>query len=114
MGSQDGRTEIIKQRSRGTGQVYPHIKGCFVQDTFRTAGEILVYNKDVYLYSATGFWQDLEFVIDTEKHNWTFAQETRTLVCDFGEVTVYDNIHFRYKGQNYIVAGEKDFSEFFE
>lgn len=83
--------------------------------TLRTDTDLTeVYNKKEFLYSVTGFWKELEFVIDTEEHNWTFAQETRTLVCDFGEVTVYDNIHFRYKGQNYVVAGEKDFSALFE
>ncbi len=96
------------------GVQLPDIDYSKAVQTFRTADETKVYNKDVYLYSATGFWQDLEFVIDTEEHNWTVAQETRRLVCDFGEVTAYDAIHFRYKGQNYVVAGEKDFFAFFE
>ena len=61
----------------------------------------------------TGLWKDLEFAQDTEEHDWVFAQEKRKLVCDFGEVTVYDAIHFRYKGQNYVVAGEKDFQALF-
>lgn len=96
------------------GVQLPDIDYSKAVQTFRTAGEIQVYNKDVFLYSTTGFWQDLEFVIDTQEHQWTFTQEPRTLVCDFGEVTVYDHTHFRYKGQNYVVAGEKDFSALFE
>lgn len=82
--------------------------------TFKTVDETEVYDGKVYLYTLTGFWQDLEFIIDPETHNWTTAHDTRTLVCDFGEVTVYDAVHFRYKGQNYVVAGEKDFSTMFE
>ena len=81
--------------------------------TFKTVDETKVYDGKEYLYTLTGFWQDLEFVIDKETHSWTTAQETRTLVCDFGEVTVYDAVHFRYKGQNYVVAGNKDFSALF-
>lgn len=92
----------------------PNIDYSQAVKTFVTADKTEVYNKKTYLYSVTDFWQDLEFVIDTEEHNWNFAQETRTLVCDFGEVTVYDNVHFYYKGQNYIAVGNQDFSQFFQ
>ena len=106
--------ELYSFMDGSTVKRFPGIDYDSAVKTFKTVDETEVYDGKVYLYTLTGFWQDLEFVIDEEKHHWTTAQDTRTLVCDFGEVTVYDAVHFRYKGQNYIVAGEKNFSTLFE
>ena len=55
-----------------------------------------------------GIYPDLdqyEFVVDTEEHDYTSAHYW-TLVCEFGEIQIYDERHFRYKGQNYVIVGE--------
>ena len=63
-----------------------------------------LYDEDEHM----GTYLDLdqyEFVVDTEEHDYTSAHYW-TLVCEFGEIQIYDERHFRYKGQNYVIVGE--------
>ena len=48
---------------------------------------------------------DIEFIKDTEDYDYT-PNSYWTYEFDWGVLEVYDERHFRYKGQNYIVVGE--------
>lgn len=66
-----------------------------------------LYEGDEY----RGLYPDLdqyEFVVDTEEHDYTSAHYW-TMVCEFGEIQIYDESHFRYKGQNYVIVGQWKF-----
>ena len=75
--------------------------------------DLKVYSKDEYMYDADGYLLDVEFIIDPEDYEYMPSHYTLTLVCELGEITVYDNTHFWYKGQFYLVVSEKNFSEFY-
>ena len=49
---------------------------------------------------------NIEFVVDTEEHGYAPSTPHWIYTFDFGEITVYDETHFRYKGQNYVVVGD--------
>ena len=48
---------------------------------------------------------EIEFVEDTEDYDYT-PNSYWTYEFDWGVLEVYDERHFRYKGQNYVVVGE--------
>lgn len=75
--------------------------------------DLKVYSKDEYMYDADGYLLDVEFIIDPEDYEYMPSHYTLTLVCELGEITVYDNTHFWYKGQFYLVVSEKNFSAFY-
>lgn len=75
--------------------------------------DLKVYSKDEYMYDADGYLLDVEFIIDPEDYEYMPSHYTLTLVCELGVITVYDNTHFWYKGQFYLVVSEKNFSAFY-
>ncbi len=76
--------------------------------------DLKVYSKDEYMYDADGYLFDVEFIIDPEQnYEYMTSHYTITLICELGEITVYDATHFWYKGQFYLVVSEKNFSEFY-
>ena len=48
---------------------------------------------------------EIEFVEDTEDYDYT-PNSYWTYEFDWGVLEVYDERHFRYKGQHYVVVGE--------
>ena len=63
----------------------------------------------------TNILGDLEYIVDpNQDYSYSSLHDTRTLVCEFGEITVYDETHFWYKGQFYLSVGERSFAELFE
>jgi len=73
-----------------------------------------LYNGEVFV-DYTNILADLEYVVDpNQDYSYSTLHDTRTLVCEFGEITIYDDTHFWYKGQFYLSVGERDFSEFFD
>ena len=58
---------------------------------------------------------NLEYIIDpNQNYSYSFSHDARTLACEFGEITIYDETHFCYKGQFYLSVGERSFAELFE
>ena len=73
-----------------------------------------LYDGDVFL-GYTNILAELEYIVDTNNdYAYTTLHDTRTLICEFGEITIYDATHFRYKGQFYLVSGDVTFAEFFK
>ncbi len=79
------------------------------------------YNAEVYkngeLEGSTDILKDIEYIVDTDQDHsyFTFSHDTKiTLVTEFGEITVYDATHFRYKGLFYLVVGETTFEELYQ
>lgn len=73
-----------------------------------------VYKNSEYLGSIK-IMNEIEFIVDPKNdYSYSFSHDTRRLVGQMGEITIYDATHFRYKGQYYLVVGEKDFSKLFE
>lgn len=77
------------------------------------------YNAAVYkneeLLGNTNVLENIEYIVDpSQDYDYTSLHDTRTLVAEFGELTVYDATHFRYKGQFYLVVGETTFEELFQ
>lgn len=56
----------------------------------------------------------VEFTVCHEDHGYTALTPYLTVVTDFGELTVYDACHFRYKGQSYVCNDEHNFDFLFE
>ncbi len=52
------------------------------------------------------FFSDIEFIVDTEDYDYTKTSPHWIYTFDFGEIRVYDETHFRYNGQNYMVVGD--------
>lgn len=76
--------------------------------------EIKVYNGDEFTGSYSGIISKIEFTVCNEEHHYTTLTPRRRVVTDFGEITVYDDCHFWYKGQSYVVVGDFDFGFLFE
>lgn len=73
-----------------------------------------LYAKDVFM-GYTNILASLEYIDDPcQDYTYSTLHDTRTLVCDLGEITVYDDTHFRWKGQFYLAVGETDFSELYQ
>lgn len=77
------------------------------------------YSADVYneneLLGATSILENIEYIIDpNQDYTYSATHETRTLITELGEITVYDALHFRYKGQFYLVVGSATFEELFQ
>lgn len=63
----------------------------------------------------TNILGDLEYIVDpNQDYSYSSLHDTRTLVCEFGKITVYDETHFRYKGQFYLSVGERSFAELYQ
>lgn len=52
------------------------------------------------------FFSDIEFIVDTEDYDYTQTSPHWIYTFDFGEIRVYDETHFRYNGQNFVVVGD--------
>ena len=73
-----------------------------------------VYRGNEFL-GKTDILYNLEYIIDpNQDYSYSFSHDARMLVCEFGEITIYDETHFWYKGQFYLSVGERSFVELFE
>ena len=73
-----------------------------------------VYRGNEFL-GKTDILYNLEYIIDpNQDYSYSFSHDARMLVCEFGEITIYDETHFWYKGQFYLSVGERSFAELFE
>lgn len=77
------------------------------------------YNAEIYkndeLLGRTSILEDIEYIIDpNQDYTYSASHDTRTLVTEFGKITVYDATHFWYKGQFYLVTGETTFEEIYQ
>lgn len=73
-----------------------------------------LYQGEIFQY-YTNILGDLEYIVDpNQDYSYSSLHDTRTLVCEIGEITVYDETHFWYKGQFYLSVGERSFAELFE
>jgi len=73
-----------------------------------------VYRGEEFL-GKTDILYNLEYIIDpNQDYSYSFSHDARTLACEFGEITIYDETHFWYKGQFYLSVGERSFAELFE
>lgn len=64
--------------------------------------------KDLGEYILSWF-ENIEFIIDPEDYDYEPPYPHWTYTFDFGDITVYDQTHFRYKGQFYLVVGDITF-----
>lgn len=73
-----------------------------------------IYKNDEFL-GQTNILEDIEYIIDpNQDYTYSTTHDTRTLVTEFGEITIYDATHFWYKGQFYLVVGETTFEELYQ
>lgn len=77
------------------------------------------YNAEVYikneLIGYTDILESIEYIIDPiQDYSYTTTHDTRKLLSEFGEITIYDATHFRYKGQFYLVVGKTTFEELYK
>ncbi len=73
------------------------------------------YNEVGYMCTVDDFLHGFEFIVEPDQDHWNYGEhDIRTVICEFGELLVYDATHFWYNGQFYFVVGEKNFSEFYE
>lgn len=77
------------------------------------------YNAEVYknneFLGYVSILEDIEYIIDpNQDYDYTSLHDKRTLITEFGELTVYDATHFRYKGQFYLVVGETTFEQLYQ
>ncbi len=77
------------------------------------------YNAEIYkdneLLGSTDILEDIEYIVDpNQDYTYSSLHDKRKLITEFGEITVYDETHFRYKGQYYLVIGDITFSSIFE
>lgn len=68
-----------------------------------------IYEGDTHLGTYTDLIGEIEFVVGSEEHDHTTDTRRWTLICEFGELIVYDETHFWYNGQNYVITGERSF-----
>ena len=73
-----------------------------------------VYKNNEFL-GYVSILEDIEYIIDpNQDYDYTSLHDKRTLITEFGELTVYDETHFRYKGQFYLVVGETTFEQLYQ
>jgi hypothetical protein len=73
-----------------------------------------LYQEEIF-QGYTNILGDLEYIVDpNQDYSYSSLHDTRTLVCELGKITVYDETHFWYKGQFYLSVGERSFAELFE
>ncbi len=75
--------------------------------------EVTVYDGDTLIGTWQGKLSSVEFTICNEEHDYTTMTSRLSVVTDFGEITVYDRLHFWYKGQSYVCEDGRDFGFLF-
>ena len=77
------------------------------------------YNAEVHknneFLGNTNVLENIEYIVDpSQDYSYASTHDTRNLVAEFGEITIYDATHFRYKGQFYLVVGETTFEQLYQ